>query len=104
MKSRKFESLLYFVLNYIESRSPLLQGKGWGVSTFNLEVKTAAELLETPPSICIDVGGNEGHYTEALLAKFRDTQVIVFEPSKKTQGFFGVSLVQTQEWLLKSRL
>jgi hypothetical protein len=50
MKSRKLENLLYFVLNYIESRSALLQGKGWGVSTFNLEVKTAAELLETPPA------------------------------------------------------
>jgi len=86
MKSRKFENLLYFVLNYIESRSALLQGKGWGVSTFNLEVKTAADLLETPPSICIDVGGNEGLYTEALLAKFRETQVIVFEPSKKNVG------------------
>ena len=86
MKSKKFENLLHFILNYIESRSAVLQGKGWGVSTTNLEVKTAAELLETPPRICIDVGGNEGHYTEALLAKFREAQIIVFEPSKKNAG------------------
>jgi FkbM family methyltransferase len=33
--------------------------------------------------LVIDVGGNQGHYTAAVLSKFPKSRVFVFEPSKK---------------------
>lgn len=73
----------FHLLDKLESQITLVQGKGWGSSTVKLEVRSAARLLATSPGLCIDVGGNKGSYTEALLSEFRGTQVIVFEPSRK---------------------
>jgi FkbM family methyltransferase len=59
-----------------------LQGKGWGSDTLDLEVKAAARLLGNKPQLCVDVGGNLGGYTKALLREFQ-TKVVVFEPNQK---------------------
>jgi FkbM family methyltransferase len=66
----------------LESMAQLSQGKGWGSSSVNREVKAAATLLGNNPRLCVDVGGNLGNYTKALLAEF-NTEVIVFEPNIK---------------------
>jgi FkbM family methyltransferase len=65
-----------------EYRTQLFQGKGWGSSTVHHEVRAAEKLLGHRPKLCVDVGGNLGHYTQALLSEF-DSEVVIFEPSLK---------------------
>jgi FkbM family methyltransferase len=74
----------YFIglAGILEGRAQLYQGKGWGSSTVNYEVEAAARLLGDNTQLCIDVGGNVGSYTKALLLEF-ETQIIVFEPNEK---------------------
>jgi FkbM family methyltransferase len=76
------KSFLLGFAERLELRAQLYQGKGWGSGTVNLEVRAAASLLGHNPNLCIDVGGNVGTYTKALLSEF-DTKIVVFEPNKK---------------------
>ncbi len=76
------KSFLLGFAERLEFRAQLYQGKGWGSGTVNLEVRAAASLLGHNPNLCIDVGGNVGTYTKALLSEF-DTKIVVFEPNKK---------------------
>jgi len=91
----------------MESIAQLYQGKGWGSGTVELEVKAAARLLEKRPQLCVDVGGNLGNYTKALLAEF-ETEVVVFEPSKKNyqilqESFYANKSVQVENLALSNK-
>lgn len=89
------------VLQLLESWVFRAQGKGWGGASIKTEVESVAKLLGScNPKLCIDVGGNKGDYTAALLSKFPNTRVVVFEPSslnfgalkKRFTGLHNVSL------------
>lgn len=69
---------LFRVFERVSSR---LQGKGWGAATIKKEFSSASSLFDTPPSVCIDIGGNKGLYTEEILSKFPRSKIIIFEPS-----------------------
>jgi FkbM family methyltransferase len=103
---------IFHLIDKLESGVALLQGKGWGSFTLHLEVKAAAKLLATfrttPPRICVDVGGCEGRYTEALLSQFNNSRVIVFEPSGKNYQilktkFDGDSRVEVENFALSNK-
>ncbi len=82
MRQSKTTKILTKFADRLEFGAQLSLGKGWGSVTFDLEVKAAARLLGKNPQLSIDVGGNVGGYTKALLREFQ-TKVVVFEPNKK---------------------
>jgi FkbM family methyltransferase len=59
-----------------------VQGKGYGASSLKREVRCISLLLNDPPSLAIDVGGNVGGYTSELKTIFPDLNIHIFEPSK----------------------
>ena len=69
------------ILNRIELSLAHLQGKGWGSGTIKKEFSSVSSLLSKSPSLCVDIGGNKGLYTEEILRKFPLCKVVVFEPS-----------------------
>ena len=76
-----------------ERISAYSQGKGAGASSINHEVDVVLKHLKRPPSIAIDVGGNIGEYTLALMANNKDVKIHIFEPSSdnvnKLKSKFG---------------
>lgn len=82
MREISANNFLLRLAGLLESRAQLYQGKGWGSSTVEIEVKSAGRLLGYNPQLCIDVGGNAGRYTKALLNEFNG-KIVVFEPNKK---------------------
>jgi FkbM family methyltransferase len=76
-------SILISIFRVLELILARWQGKGWGAIGVDYEVKMASRLLFSEPKICIDVGGNVGNYSRALLNKFPACQIIIFEPSQK---------------------
>lgn len=57
-------------------------GKGWGTETILEEISQIQELVPNLlPALCIDIGGNKGLYTDALLNRFPSTKVFTFEPA-----------------------
>ena len=58
-----------------------LQGKGWGTATIDSEVNSCISLVRGEPNVFVDIGGNKGYYTEAVLRKFPGTECHIFEPS-----------------------
>jgi FkbM family methyltransferase len=57
-------------------------GKGWGTETILEEISQIQELVpHLHPSLCIDIGGNKGLYTEALLNRFPTAKIYTFEPA-----------------------
>lgn len=76
-------STLISIIGVLERIFARWQGKGWGAIGLDYEVKIVARLLVSEPKICIDVGGNVGDYSRALLKQFPGCQVIIFEPSQK---------------------
>jgi len=69
------------ILAYLEKIFAYLQGKGFGSSTINKEVSSVLKLLSVTPKLCIDIGGNKGEYSSALLKKYTELKIVVFEPS-----------------------
>lgn len=70
------------MLSFIERVAAYLQGKGWGSGTVTKEFQVAVTLLDGKlPSLCVDIGGNRGLYTEQILHKFPKCNVTVFEPA-----------------------
>jgi len=69
------------ILNIIELGLAYLQGKGWGSATIKKEFSSVSSLLSKSPSLCVDIGGNKGLYTEEILKNFPLCKVVVFEPS-----------------------
>lgn len=71
------------ILFSVERIAAYLQGKGWGSSTVAKEFASAVSLLDKNGlSLCIDIGGNKGTYTEEVVRKFPKAKVVVFEPAK----------------------
>ena len=69
------------ILNLIELTLAHLQGKGWGSASIKKEFSSVSSLLSKSPSLCVDIGGNKGLYTEEILRNFPLCKVVIFEPS-----------------------
>ena len=79
---------MYSLCTLFERRFARLQGKGYGSSSIRREIAAIDRLRGSKdPTLCIDIGGNVGHYTAELLAKYSDSKVITFEPSAKNVAF-----------------
>jgi len=75
--------MLNKIINLIMILFSKLQGKGWGSQTVEQEIRAAIKLLSNnEPKLCIDIGGNEGEYTEKLISKYPNCSVVIFEPSR----------------------
>ena len=72
---------LFRILSRIELVLSNLQGKGWGSATIKKEFSSVSSLLSKSPSLCVDIGGNKGLYTEEILSNFPQSKVVIFEPS-----------------------
>ena len=73
--------MLTNILQLIELASSRLQGKGWGSNTIKKEFLFASSFFDKAPTLCIDIGGNKGLYTEEIYKRFPQCKIIVFEPS-----------------------
>jgi len=67
----------YFAL---ETYAAHLQGKGWGTATIGAEVRACLSLIGTPQTF-IDIGGNHGLYTQAIVDLFPNVDAHIFEPA-----------------------
>ena len=75
--------MFYKILGFLERYLQYFQGKGYGTSSIASEVGSIKQLLrEKDARIVIDIGGNIGNYTEALVKIFPKAEVHIFEPSK----------------------
>ncbi len=77
------KNILIKLLSLLERIAAYLQGKGWGGTTYQKEFGAVVSLLSnSKPTLCIDIGGNRGKYTEQILKKFPDCKIVIFEPAK----------------------
>jgi FkbM family methyltransferase len=74
-------SLFSKILHLGELFFALLQGKGWGSATVNQEVQQAMRFLDSDCRLFIDVGGNVGSWSTAVLSRWPNAEIHVFEPA-----------------------
>lgn len=82
-RDRVVEIKFYNSLARLELWLANLQGRGWGSNTTESEVRAVRSLINPSDGLFVDVGGNIGNYTEALLTQFNSPRVVVFEPSTR---------------------
>jgi FkbM family methyltransferase len=75
---------IYRILSFIERIAQYYQGKGYGSISIDSEVGSVKKLLNSSSDIkiAIDIGGNIGNYTDALIKVFPEAEVHIFEPQK----------------------
>ena len=75
---------IYKILSFIERVLQYYQGKGYGTSSIDSEVRSIKKLLRLDKSvkIAVDIGGNIGDYTESFLKIFPGAEVHIFEPQR----------------------
>jgi FkbM family methyltransferase len=81
-------------LRSIEKRISFLStltGRGWGSHTISHEVSQVknsfAVFLNDDVKLCVDVGANQGDYTNELMRVFRNSEIHLFEPSSRNIDF-----------------
>lgn len=77
-------SLTHKFLNFVVKKLNALQGKGWGSSTTRQEVSQILKKLPTP-EVVVDVGGNKGDWTGAILEACKPKAAYVLEPATSNQ-------------------
>jgi FkbM family methyltransferase len=65
----------------VERFSARAQGKGWGSTTISNEVSACSRLLGSSATSFVDIGAHRGLYTDAVLSKYPNMYVHLFEPS-----------------------
>ncbi len=65
----------------LEDRAAKFQGRGWGAGTHTEEVRASLAVLGRLPELAVDIGGNVGSYTEALLTEAPGATIHLFEPA-----------------------
>jgi FkbM family methyltransferase len=65
----------------VERKAALIQGKGFGGYSIGVEVAHVVKLLQKPPILAADIGGNVGAYTAELKRLFPELEIHVFEPA-----------------------
>ena len=87
--------MIHTLLRGLEKQVLRGLGKGHGTKSIAAEIGTIARLLGPGDvKLCIDIGGNVGNYTAALLQAFPTARVVTFEPSStniaKLSARFGL--------------
>lgn len=67
----------------LEQLLALKQGKGWGAASIAEEVKCCLAVLGHAPAVVVDIGANQGLYTQQLLARFPAASYVLFEPCQR---------------------
>ena len=70
-----------FIISIIQRILDFSLGIGYGTSSINKEISSFHSFIPNG-RIFVDVGGNKGLYTEAILKRFSPHEVHIFEPSK----------------------
>ena len=79
-RERKMISKILFLF---ERLAAYLLGKGWGSATVKKEFSAALSLLkQNKVNLCVDIGGNKGAYSEQIIEKAPDCNVVIFEPAE----------------------
>ena len=75
---------IYKILSFIERVLQYYQGKGYGTSSIDSEVRSIKKLLRLDKNVkvVVDIGGNIGNYTESFLKIFPGAEVHIFEPQR----------------------
>lgn len=71
------------VCRVVEKVAARAQGKGYGSSTIQQENRLTHKLMDSPPRLAIDIGGNVGNYTAEIRRRNPSTEIHTFEPSSK---------------------
>lgn len=69
------------ILRVVERAAAFAQGKGYGSSTIQQEVKLLLSLSAIKPTLAVDIGGNVGAYTAELRRRNPNLEIHTFEPS-----------------------
>jgi FkbM family methyltransferase len=94
-----FRFIPYKILKLIEKAVADSQGKGFGSSSINQEIKVVKLLLPRIPLLAIDIGGNIGNYSANLKSLNKNLEIHIFEPShtnieKLNARFFDDNLLK----------
>ena len=74
--------VIHTILRGLEKQVLRGLGKGHGTKSIAAEIGSITRLLGPGDvRLCIDIGGNVGNYTAALLQAFPGARVVTFEPS-----------------------
>ncbi|MFY9212146.1 MAG: FkbM family methyltransferase [Aestuariivita sp.] len=73
--------VIHTILRGVEKQVLRGLGKGHGTKSILTEIRGIRGLLAGDVTLCVDIGGNVGNYTAALLDVFPDAKVVTFEPS-----------------------
>ena len=74
--------MIHTILRGLEKQVLRGLGKGHGTKSIAAEIGSITRLLGPGDvGLCIDIGGNVGNYTAALLQAFPGARVVTFEPS-----------------------
>ncbi len=74
--------MLQSFFGLVEKASAIAQGKGFGAATVNSEFSQARRLLGGAVDLVVDVGGNVGNYSAAVLRQVPSAEIHVFEPAQ----------------------
>jgi FkbM family methyltransferase len=76
---------MHGLVRYAELGASLLQGKGAGSGwDIYAEIQAAADCISRPDPILLDVGANNGRWTQGMLRLFPATRkVVLFEPQEE---------------------
>ena len=79
---KAYTSLMFFkVMKLIEGAAARAQGKGYGATTVQQEVRLLQRLSRARPRLAVDIGGNVGNYTAVLRKNNPKLEIHIFEPS-----------------------
>jgi len=95
--------MLMRILQLIEIASSRLQGKGWGAGTNKKEFSHTSSFFDKPPSLCIDIGGNKGLYTEEIFNRFPQCKIIVFEPSISNSNLLHSKFLENENIIIEQK-
>lgn len=94
--------MLSKLLFFIERASAYLLGKGGGGRTVAKEFSSTVKLLQNKkPLLCIDIGGNQGVYTQEIVKQFPDCKVVVFEPSESNIEVLNNKFLDNQNIIIE---
>lgn len=74
------KAVLFELARALEKLAAKWQGKGGGTRSIEREIAVLAGLTGNAPALALDIGGNAGDYTAALLRRPPGLEVHVFEP------------------------
>jgi FkbM family methyltransferase len=74
--------VVFSICRKIERWTAISQGKGYGSTSVQQEVKTCQSFAVAPPKLAIDIGGNIGAYSAELRCDNSELEIHIFEPSK----------------------